>query len=202
MIDGLPRRERLPRRRRFSEMITLLDERKEEVVEMDVVGRNVTKAKSGGEGESEELAGGRGYEFGDHPADVIVHAWGRDMGDAFGACAIGVFAYMTDLGKVEEDDRFTKRVQADGSGDLRSALEGFLDSCLMRFMIDGIVLKRVTDVRIEACDGGEKGTWTVSAHTTGEKFQRSKHSQVCTVLFPCLSFRGAGSGWGLVLTYA
>ena len=38
----------------------------------------------------------------DHTADVQIHSWGDSLEEALGACVVGMFNYMTDVGVVEE----------------------------------------------------------------------------------------------------
>ncbi len=71
-----------------------------------------------------------GFEYLDHTADVQIHAWGRDLAEAFGQAAKAMFGYMTDLDLVQESA--THHVEARGH-DAQSALYNFLDEWLFAF---------------------------------------------------------------------
>ncbi|KAJ8907922.1 hypothetical protein NDN08_008025 [Rhodosorus marinus] len=179
--EVLGRRERQLRRLRFSEMV-IQDQidapapRTAELAECagrEALGLDGAEAViQGGHQEGGQTSEG-GFTFEDHPADVIIHAWASSIEGAFCACARGMSAYMTDLAKVEEP--VSKRISATGKGDERSALEGLLDTCLLRFMLDGIVTKNVYNLELKVDPKSQ--SWEVSADSSGDTFDPKKHSQ-------------------------
>eukprot|EP00189_Rhodosorus_marinus_P007482 CAMPEP_0184753750 /NCGR_PEP_ID=MMETSP0315-20130426/44262_1 /TAXON_ID=101924 /ORGANISM="Rhodosorus marinus, Strain UTEX LB 2760" /LENGTH=216 /DNA_ID=CAMNT_0027233135 /DNA_START=20 /DNA_END=670 /DNA_ORIENTATION=- len=180
--EVLGRRERQLRRLRFSEMVG--QDRIEAPAQRTAqLAERTGSDASGLYGEEEAVVqgghrrGGQtsegGFKFEDHPADVIIHAWASSIEGAFCACVRGMSAYMTDLAKVEET--VSKRISATGKGDERSALEGLLDTCLLRFMLDGIVTKNVYNLNLKV--DPELQSWEVSADSSGDTFDTKKHSQ-------------------------
>uniref|UniRef100_A0A7S3ECL9 Archease domain-containing protein n=1 Tax=Rhodosorus marinus TaxID=101924 RepID=A0A7S3ECL9_9RHOD len=179
--EVLGRRERQLRRLRFSEMVTQdqIDVPAQRTAELagrggrEVLGLEGAEAViPDGHQEGGQTSEG-GFVFEDHPADVIIHAWASTIEGAFCACARGMSAYMTDLASVEET--VSKRISAAGTGDERSALEGLLDACLLRFMLDGVVTKNVFNLDLKV--DPKLQLWEVSADSSGDTFDPKKHSQ-------------------------
>ena len=106
----------------------------------------------------------------DHRADVIVHAWGRSVKEAFQSGVRGMFGYMTDLERVEE----RASVIVDGRFETRSSKEEMLfrvlDECLVQFTIqDYFIFKRL---EIRELDHDH---FTAVAY--GETMDLNKHTQ-------------------------
>jgi len=109
------------------------------------------------------------YEYLDHTADVQVHAWGDTLGEAFEQCAMGMFAYMTDIERV--DNFGSERIEASGH-DMLSLLFGFLDEWLFLFNADPYFVAR--KINITSFD---RENFKISAIGYGETFNLSKHTQ-------------------------
>eukprot|EP00455_Lapot_gusevi_P004091 TRINITY_DN11686_c0_g1_i1.p1 TRINITY_DN11686_c0_g1~~TRINITY_DN11686_c0_g1_i1.p1 ORF type:complete len:200 (-),score=31.85 TRINITY_DN11686_c0_g1_i1:173-727(-) len=110
------------------------------------------------------------YEYLDHPADIQIHSWGENMGEAFENAAIGMFNYMTPLEKVDFDAECTFRFEAEGHH-MESLLFNFLDALLYHFHTEDVVCK---DVRISLFNSQE---FKIKGTGYGEKFDLSKHEQ-------------------------
>ncbi|CAB3407938.1 unnamed protein product [Caenorhabditis bovis] len=89
----------------------------------------------------------RRFEYLDHPADVQIHAWGNTIEEAFEACLVAMFGYMTDLTTVEEKFDYHWSVKSDA---LHSLLFMFLDDPLNSFHAEpNFVAKTVKIVRFD-----------------------------------------------------
>ncbi|EDR29512.1 hypothetical protein, conserved [Entamoeba dispar SAW760] len=73
------------------------------------------------------------FEYLDHPADVILHSWGKNIIEAFENAAAGMFNFMSDLTRVEEKE--IKTISIDATS-YEEALVKFLDSWLCVFSSD------------------------------------------------------------------
>jgi len=80
------------------------------------------------------------YEYLDHTADVQIHAWGENLSEAFEQCAMAMFAYMTDIERV--DNFGSEEIEAQGH-DMISLLYKFLDEFLFIFNADPNFIARV-----------------------------------------------------------
>ena len=113
------------------------------------------------------------FEYLDHTADVILHAWGDSLVQAFQNGVIGMFGYMTDLSLVESLER--KVISCDFEADSRDVSEvdmlyRLLDECLYIFSTeDYFIFKEIEITRID-----EHG---FEAVVFGEPFDHSKHTQ-------------------------
>jgi SHS2 domain-containing protein len=109
------------------------------------------------------------YEYLDHTADVQLHAWGDTLQEAFEQCAMAMFAYMTEIDKV--DNFGSVDIQAEGH-DMLSLLYGFLDEFLFTFNADPNFLSR--KVHITSFD---RENFKITATGYGETFDLQKHPQ-------------------------
>ncbi|KFG99611.1 archease family protein [Toxoplasma gondii VAND] len=109
-----------------------------------------------------------GFEYLDHTADVIIHAWGSSLGEAFERAGQALFHYMTDTGRVEARERRT----IDVSGrDLEDLLFHFLDELLFLYGSDYFVARKVSVTELDSANG------RLVCEVAGERFDRTKHSQ-------------------------
>jgi len=109
------------------------------------------------------------YEYLDHTSDVQIHAWGETLEEAFEQCAMGMFAYMTDIDSVDNIMCQEVTVQAE---DLESLLFRFLDEFLFLFSADPYFIAR--KVKILEFD---RNSWKIRAKGYGEPFDLQKHPQ-------------------------
>lgn len=170
MWEPLPRRQVRPRRLRYSEVV---GEDGPSTGDRDEPGTEPPAAARAQAPGSKDVPCGD-FRFEDHPADVIIHSWGGSLEQAFAAAARGMFAYMTDLSRIEP--KLEAALNCSGSGDERSALEGFLEACLEEFNLRGVIPCRLEDVRVMISP--DERTWHASAQLLGDRFDRVKHSQV------------------------
>ncbi|EZA47282.1 hypothetical protein DMN91_005930 [Ooceraea biroi] len=113
------------------------------------------------------------YEYLDHTADVQLHAWGDTLEEAFEQCAMAMFGYMTDLGRVQITQ--VHHVEAEGH-DLQSLLFHFLDELLFMFSAEPfIVSKRVKITEFDVQN------FKIKATAYGEEFTIGKHTQEAEV---------------------
>lgn len=109
-----------------------------------------------------------GFEYLDHTADVIIHAWGTSLREAFVNAGKGLFGYMTDTSKVEP--RESRTIEATGS-DLENLLFHFMDELLFLYGSEYFVVRELHITRLD-----EKACALV-CDATGEPFDRDRHSQ-------------------------
>ncbi|KAM3572455.1 hypothetical protein VYU27_005535 [Nannochloropsis oceanica] len=148
-----------------------------------------------GEGMGNDGVAGEFYEYLDHTADVQLHAWGKNLKEAFEHIVPCMLNYMTDLSKVEVDPRLTQTFEVEGH-DLSSLLFAWLDEVLFRFSSEAFVCKSVTiltferpaavmigsakdtPVGIAKVEGGERqGKYKIKVRAEGETFSLAKHPQ-------------------------
>lgn len=119
-----------------------------------------------------------GYEYLDHTADVQLHAYGKDLKQAFEQCALAMFGYMTELDTVEECTSHT--IESSGH-DLQSALYNFLDEWLYNFSADPFFIPFKIEItefsRSESDSDDEDENIVIKAVGFGETFSLDKHPQ-------------------------
>ncbi|KAL9180969.1 hypothetical protein ACHAXT_009774 [Thalassiosira profunda] len=90
---------------------------------------------------------GAQFEYLDHPADVVLHAWGADLPASLGSLALCMFGYMTSLDAISIDESQSAEhgahITAQGH-DLHSLIFSYLDEWLFNFHDTGFVPKEVT----------------------------------------------------------
>ncbi|CEL94430.1 unnamed protein product [Vitrella brassicaformis CCMP3155] len=127
-----------------------------------------------GEGDKAEEEEGRKssrrFEYLDHTADVILHAWGDRLKDALEQLAEAMFNYMTDIEKVLPDG--TREIEAQGR-DLPDLVFHFLDECLFLYGSEYFICSVVEILHIDVTTA----PLTIRARGYGEKFDRVRHTQ-------------------------
>ncbi|GLC61394.1 hypothetical protein PLESTB_001751400 [Pleodorina starrii] len=106
------------------------------------------------------------FEYLDHTADVQLHAWGRDLKEAFENCGLAMFNYMSPLELVRP--RETRSYRAEGH-DLPSLLYGFLDELLFVFATELFLAASLTITTFDRVN------WVIEAEGVGEAFDREVH---------------------------
>lgn len=112
------------------------------------------------------------YEFLDHTADVQIHAWGRDLKEAFEKAAIAMTAYITDISKIDIHTKVTISVEAE---DLSELLYRFLDEVLFLFNAEPFLLSKL--VEITSMNYSDEDGYMIEADCHGEAFSLGKHCQ-------------------------
>lgn len=120
------------------------------------------------------------YEYtDDHPADVQLHSWGKNLSEAFEFAALALFNYETSLKNVEKLQEC--HLSAEGH-DAISLLYNFLNECLYLFSGEGIVCSHVhiTELCIGKYEGEGKPVHALEAICYGEPFNLEKHKPLGT----------------------
>ncbi|CAE7629899.1 ZBTB8OS [Symbiodinium sp. CCMP2456] len=110
----------------------------------------------------------RQFQYHDHTADIIVHAWGTSLQEAFAQVCVGMFNYMTPLEKVG----IAKTVEVEATGhDLLDLLYHLLDEFLYVF---------ATEMHVSRCIeilSFDEHKFSIRARGYGEKMDLRKHEQ-------------------------
>jgi SHS2 domain-containing protein len=112
------------------------------------------------------------YEYLDHTADVQLHAWGSTLKESFENVAMAMYAYMTDIDKVEMLIEQEIEIDLDAEDDVLNLLFKWLDECLFLFSAEPFFIAR--KVSIIEFDLERK---YIKAVGYGEPFDISKHPQ-------------------------
>lgn len=112
---------------------------------------------------------GMNFEYRDHTADIQLHAWGKDMSEAFENAGLAMFNYMTPLQGVKIDPTKEKiyKMQAH---DMQSLLFAFLDELLFIFNTEFFVCKAIHIIKFD------RETWEIEAKGSGETFSPETHA--------------------------
>eukprot|EP00127_Corallochytrium_limacisporum_P004471 Clim_evm25s164 gene=Clim_evmTU25s164 len=116
------------------------------------------------------------WEFLDHTADVQIHAWGKDLPDAYCWAAMGMFGYMTDLDKVDIDPEREWTIEVTGH-DANSLLYNFMDELLFHFSTELECPRKLEVVEFIKGDESENANWSLKVRAKGEEFNLEKHTQ-------------------------
>jgi SHS2 domain-containing protein len=110
-----------------------------------------------------------GYEFLDHPADVLVHAWGESLADAFEQCVYALMKVMTDPKDITPNFSYEFSMKNDDKGSL---LIEFLSEFLFLFDAKGYLFKKI---HIDPIILNDERNWILTAVGEGEIFNPEKH---------------------------
>jgi len=129
------------------------------------------------------------FEYLDHTADIIVHAKGKDLKEAFEQAALGFYQVITNLEQItpKEEIKFTIE-----SEDIQSLLYDFIDQLI--FLIDTkyFISNSIEVLKLEHINE-EKYFLDVKLHV--EEFQIGKHEQKTEVKAMTYSFMKIGENF-------
>jgi len=109
------------------------------------------------------------FEYLDHTADVIVHAWGNSREAVFENSVRAMMGYMTDLSLVEETESISVSAEFEAPTE-EHMLFSVLDECLFTFMTeDYFIIKRLSFSRLDRSG--------FAAQAWGERMDLGRHSQ-------------------------
>ncbi len=107
------------------------------------------------------------FEYGEHTADILVIAYGRNLNELFVNAAKAVFNIITDIKKVEP--KTCVEVEDEGD-DLEQLLYKWIEDFLTYFDAEQLVFSK-----FEAKVWQEDGKWKVKGKGCGEKFDPNRH---------------------------
>lgn len=176
--EGLPRRDRRGKKRSSAALSELElegdGEKKQDIQpERDESGESAPSRRYVDQTvvneELEDGTNGRNFEYRDHTADIQLHAWGKNMAEAFENVGLAMFNYMTPLSgvKVDPSKEKTYKMQAH---DMQSLLFAFLDELLFIFNTEFFVCKEIRIVKFD------RETWEIEAQGLGETFSPETHA--------------------------
>ncbi|MHA1211673.1 MAG: archease [Candidatus Heimdallarchaeota archaeon] len=126
------------------------------------------------------------YEFLDHTADVIIHAKGKNLNEAFAQGAMGFFDVITDVSLIE--NAFTKKIKIE-SEDYESLLFDWIAELIFIFDTELFVSN---DIQVTTLVKNEQDKFVLEAELKGEKFDLTKHPQDSDVKAMTYSFMKIG----------
>ena len=107
-----------------------------------------------------------GFEYLDHPADVILHGWGKTWNETLSKCIEGLANYMIPFDNVETTDKI--EIHLDNIDDDNDAASLILDEYLFKFTTELFIAKKVQ------CNHSGH---TIDCICYGETFKIGKHHQ-------------------------
>jgi SHS2 domain-containing protein len=112
------------------------------------------------------------YEYLDHTADVQLHSWGETLQESFEQVAIAMFAYMTDIEKVDMSTEQEIEIILDAEDDILNLVFKWLDEWLFVFSAEPFFIPRKISITEFEPDKGY-----IKAIGYGEQFNLAKHPQ-------------------------
>ena len=122
---------------------------------------------------------GSQFEYLDHPADIILHAWGDDISYALSNLVICMFGYMTSLESISINSAVSLEIGSNivGEGhDLHSLIYSFLDEWLYNFHDTNFVPKEVTISEFQR-NNHNNNVWKIVSSGKGEVMDIARHPQ-------------------------
>jgi len=123
------------------------------------------------------------FEYLDHTADIMFHAWGSTTSEAFEHTALAMFNYMVELSSVAEEENLQHEIEVEGHY-LDSLLFAFLDEWLFTFSTEFLVCTRL---HITSFD---RDNWKITCKGVGEKFDKKKHTsgtEIKAITYSCMN---------------
>mmetsp|Transcript_20232 Transcript_20232/g.43991 ORF Transcript_20232/g.43991 Transcript_20232/m.43991 type:complete len:215 (-) Transcript_20232:86-730(-) len=117
---------------------------------------------------------GSQFEYLDHPADIILHAWGVDLQESLSNIAVCMFGYMTSLDSISINKTQTldHGTNVTGQGhDMNSLIYSFLDEWLFNFHDTGFIPKEVKVSELH------RDVWRIVSSGKGEMMDIKHHPQ-------------------------
>ncbi|KAL3777055.1 hypothetical protein ACHAWO_001919 [Cyclotella atomus] len=112
------------------------------------------------------------YEYLNHPADILLHAWGDNFISSLRNLACAMFGCITSLSSVSTDahqsEEFGRNIAARGH-DTRSLVYAFLDEWLFNFHETGFIPKDIDIIDYDP------HTFMISSKGTGEVLDLTRH---------------------------
>jgi SHS2 domain-containing protein len=110
-----------------------------------------------------------GYKFLDHPADIQVESWGKNLEEAFSQTAYSLIATITpNLAKISPNVEKTLEIKAE---DKEALLFDFLSEFLYIFDVEKLVFSEINVKKIKKSND----QYELQAVLRGEKFDKNKH---------------------------
>ncbi|GAW82945.1 hypothetical protein, conserved [Plasmodium gonderi] len=106
------------------------------------------------------------YEYLDHPADVILHSYGKTLRECFESLCVSMFNYMCNLNDVEL--KISKQIIARGSS-MEDLLYNFLTECHFLYGSEYFICKAI-DILVF-----DNVTFYIEAHGFGDFFSLDIH---------------------------
>lgn len=128
------------------------------------------------------------FEFKDHTADIIIHAKGADLKEAFEQAALGTYQVMTDISLIEH--KKTKEVSIKSEDD-KALLFDWIDQLIFLFDTESFVSNKVSIQEFSKTND----QFLLKATLEGEEFDISKHSQKSEVKAMTYSFMEVGGNY-------
>eukprot|EP01023_Acetabularia_acetabulum_P007027 TRINITY_DN12985_c2_g1_i2.p1 TRINITY_DN12985_c2_g1~~TRINITY_DN12985_c2_g1_i2.p1 ORF type:complete len:222 (+),score=45.43 TRINITY_DN12985_c2_g1_i2:90-755(+) len=186
--EQLPQRTNIPRRGRGTVTEQVQEQEQEQVkgqgkvVDMEICGQEEEEQEYVKEAQGEPLeyaplqlteyrtqaVDDFQFEYLDHTADVQLHAWGKNLQEAFEQVGLAMFNYMTPLSGMDINQQETRQYEVEGH-DLDSLLFAFLDELLFIFCTEFFVCKQI---QIQSFD---VENFKIAATGFGDIFDRQRH---------------------------
>jgi SHS2 domain-containing protein len=110
----------------------------------------------------------------DHPADLFLEIWGRDLPSLFENALFSLYDQLVEVDGFEERERVTLETQAPTLSD---ALRSLLSEALYRFSTESFVAAKA-EVTVET---REASVVYATAHLSGEKVDQERHTLLTEV---------------------
>ena len=119
---------------------------------------------------------GANFEYLDHPADIILHAWGNNISNALSNLTLCMFGYITSLDSISINNTQSIEYGLDiiGEGhDMHSLIYSYVDEWLFNFHDTGFIPKQVEISELQRSDT----TWRIVSSGKGEVMDINRHPQ-------------------------
>ena len=114
----------------------------------------------------------RGYQYLDHTADILVHAWAPSFSEAFEEAAKAMFDAMTVIAKIRPHT--SKQLQVTGH-DQSELLYNWLEELLYIFETQQYLFCDFSVSITPPNEKAEYSQWVLDAEVHGEEFDKVRH---------------------------